>query len=133
MNSRGARACGRSQTAWIWIIFGLRLSRPTRSRRGWSSSGRWTVSPTLKARVISPRRSSRSSARAGRGGNLADPAQELPRPRSRRESLETEARHFVEAEHDWNILLQRLVELVEAVGAREHKLGRSNTRAVAGS
>jgi len=51
---------------------------------------------------------------------LADAALEVIRDASLRESLETKARHFVEAEHDWKPLLQRMVELVETVGAREH-------------
>jgi hypothetical protein len=49
-----------------------------------------------------------------------------------RESLETQARNCVEAEHDWKTLLHRLVELVEAVGMRENRPGRSNARAVKG-
>jgi polysaccharide biosynthesis protein PslH len=63
---------------------------------------------------------------------FADAALEVIRDASLRESLEMQARHFVEAEHDWNTLLQRLVELVEAVGMRENRPGRSNARAVKG-
>jgi len=63
---------------------------------------------------------------------LADAALEVIRDATLRESLETQARHFVEAEHDWKPLLQRMAELVETVGAREHEPGRSNTRAIAG-
>src|SRR5215475_8220776 len=63
---------------------------------------------------------------------FADAALEVIRDASLRESLETQARHFVEAEHDWKTLLQRLVELVEAVGMREDRPGRSNARAVKG-
>jgi len=61
---------------------------------------------------------------------FADAALEVIRDASLRESLETRARHFVEAEHHWKPLLQRLVELVEAVGGREKRPGRSNARAI---
>jgi sugar transferase (PEP-CTERM/EpsH1 system associated) len=64
---------------------------------------------------------------------FAAAALEVIRGASLRESLETQARNFVEAEHDWKSLLQRVVELVETVGAREHKPVRSNIRAIAGS
>jgi sugar transferase (PEP-CTERM/EpsH1 system associated) len=63
---------------------------------------------------------------------FANAALEVIRDASLRESLEAHARHFVEAEHDWNTLLQRLVELVETVGRRENKPGRSNARAISG-
>ncbi|HEV2667570.1 MAG TPA: TIGR03087 family PEP-CTERM/XrtA system glycosyltransferase [Blastocatellia bacterium] len=63
---------------------------------------------------------------------FADAALEVIRDASLRESLETQARHFVEAEHDWKPLLQRLVELVESVGGRENRPGRSNARAISG-
>jgi sugar transferase (PEP-CTERM/EpsH1 system associated) len=61
---------------------------------------------------------------------FADAALEVTRNARLRESLETQARHFVEDKHDWKPLLQRLVELVEAVGRRENRLGKSNVRAV---
>jgi sugar transferase (PEP-CTERM/EpsH1 system associated) len=61
---------------------------------------------------------------------FADAALEVIRDARLRESLETQARHFVENEHEWKPLLQRLVELVEAVGRRENRLARSNVRAV---
>jgi sugar transferase (PEP-CTERM/EpsH1 system associated) len=64
---------------------------------------------------------------------FADATLEVIHDASLRESLETRARQFVEAEHDWNSLLQRMVDLVESVGAREHNLSRSNTRAIAGN
>jgi sugar transferase (PEP-CTERM/EpsH1 system associated) len=63
---------------------------------------------------------------------FADAALEVIRDASLRESLETQARQFVEAEHDWKTLLKKMVELVEAVGRRETKAGRSNARAVKG-
>lgn len=64
---------------------------------------------------------------------FAGAALEVLRDESLRESLEMRARYYVEAEHDWKPLLQKLVELIEAVGARENKPGRPNTRAAAGS
>jgi glycosyltransferase involved in cell wall biosynthesis len=64
---------------------------------------------------------------------FADATLEVIHDASLRESLETRARQFVEAEHDWKFLLQGMVDLVETVGAREHNLSRSNTRAIAGS
>src|SRR5262245_48502326 len=63
---------------------------------------------------------------------FADAALEVIRDASLREGLETQARHFVEAEHDWTPLLQRLVELVESVGGRENRPERSNARAISG-
>jgi len=62
---------------------------------------------------------------------FAGAALEVMRDESLRESLEMRARRFVEAEHDWKPLLQKLVELIETVGAREHKPGRPDTRAIA--
>jgi len=46
--------------------------------------------------------------------------------------LEMRARYFVEAEHDWKPLLQKLVELVEAAGRRENRPGKPNARAIGG-
>jgi glycosyltransferase involved in cell wall biosynthesis len=69
---------------------------------------------------------------AGSPRRFADAALEVIRDASLRENLETQARRFVEAEHDWKTLLHRLVELVEAVGRRENKPGRSNARAMKG-
>ncbi len=69
---------------------------------------------------------------AGSPRRFADAALEVIRDANLRESLETQARHFVEAQHDWKPLLQRLIELVEAVGGRENKPGRLNARAVKG-
>jgi sugar transferase (PEP-CTERM/EpsH1 system associated) len=63
---------------------------------------------------------------------FADAALEIIRNASLRESLETQARQFVEAEHDWKTLLKKMVELVEAVGRRENTAGRSNARAMKG-
>ncbi|HEU0184790.1 MAG TPA: TIGR03087 family PEP-CTERM/XrtA system glycosyltransferase [Blastocatellia bacterium] len=64
---------------------------------------------------------------------FADATLEVIHDASLRESLETRARQFVEAEHDWKSLLQRMVDLVESVGTREHNLSRSNIRAIAGN
>jgi sugar transferase (PEP-CTERM/EpsH1 system associated) len=62
---------------------------------------------------------------------FADTTLEVIRDESLRESLELRARYFVEAEHDWNPLHQKLVELIEAVGARAQKQGRPDSRAIA--
>jgi sugar transferase (PEP-CTERM/EpsH1 system associated) len=62
---------------------------------------------------------------------FADAALEVIRDPGLRESLEARARHLVEAEHDWKPLLQKLVELVEAVGVSQNKPGKSNSRAIA--
>jgi sugar transferase (PEP-CTERM/EpsH1 system associated) len=64
---------------------------------------------------------------------FADATLEVIHDASLRETLETRARQFVEAEHDWKSLLQKMVDLIETVGAREHNIGRSDTRAIAGS
>jgi len=64
---------------------------------------------------------------------FADAALEVIHDANLRESLETQARQFVEAEHNWKSLLQRMVDLVETVGARDHNISRSNTRAIANS
>jgi polysaccharide biosynthesis protein PslH len=64
---------------------------------------------------------------------FANATLEVIRDANLRESLETQARSFVESDHDWKSLLQRMVDLVETVGAREHNLGRTDTRAIAGS
>ena len=57
---------------------------------------------------------------------FADAALEVIRDASLRENLETQVRRFVEAEHDWKTLLQRLVELVErSEGARTNPVDRS--------
>ncbi len=68
---------------------------------------------------------------AGSPEDFAGAALEVIRNASLRESMERRARHFVETEHDWNPLLQKLIELVEAAGMRENRQGRSNIRAIA--
>jgi glycosyltransferase involved in cell wall biosynthesis len=47
-----------------------------------------------------------------------------------RESLGWHARSFVEAEHDWQPLLQRLIELVESVAQRQSESANSKSRKV---
>src|SRR5262245_5605248 len=69
---------------------------------------------------------------AGSPRRFADAAFEIIRNRNLRESLEAQARRFVEAEHDWKILLHRLVELVETVGGREKRPGKQSARALHG-
>jgi polysaccharide biosynthesis protein PslH len=64
---------------------------------------------------------------------FADATLDVIHDASLRETLETQSRRFVEAEHDWKFLLQKIVDLVETVGAREHNIVRSNTRAIASS
>lgn len=64
---------------------------------------------------------------------FADATLEVIHDASLRETLETRARQFVEAEHDWKSLLQKMVDLVETAGAREHNISSSNTRAIAGN
>ncbi|MGH9766596.1 MAG: TIGR03087 family PEP-CTERM/XrtA system glycosyltransferase [Blastocatellia bacterium] len=68
---------------------------------------------------------------AGAPERFADAALEVIRDESLRESLERRARRFVEVEHDWKPLLQKLVELVEAAGGRENRPGRPDSRAMA--
>jgi len=111
---------------------------PLRRARG-ARSGVLEVMAAGKAVVASP--GAVAGLRVVNGEHLmiadsplkfADAALEVIRDASLRKSLEMQARHFVEAEHDWKTLLQRLVELVEAVGMRENMPGRSNARAVKG-
>jgi polysaccharide biosynthesis protein PslH len=111
---------------------------PLRSARG-ARGGILEVMAAGKAVVASP--DAVAGLRVVKGEHLmiadsprkfADAALEVIRDASLRESLETQARHFVEDEHDWKTLLHRLVELVEAVGMRENRPGRSNARAVKG-
>jgi sugar transferase (PEP-CTERM/EpsH1 system associated) len=55
---------------------------------------------------------------------------EIIRDETLRHSLETRARRFVEFEHDWQPLLERLTKLIEAVGSRQVRPVRSNIRAI---
>lgn len=47
-----------------------------------------------------------------------------------REQLGEQARQFVELEHDWKPLLQKLADLLEAVGQRRTESERANIRAI---
>jgi glycosyltransferase involved in cell wall biosynthesis len=62
---------------------------------------------------------------------FADAALEVIRNSSLRESLETRARYLVEIEHAWKPLLQKLVDLVETVGRRDERSGKTSIRAIA--
>jgi sugar transferase (PEP-CTERM/EpsH1 system associated) len=64
-------------------------------------------------------------------GKFAEATLEVIRDGGLRQGLEMRARRLVETEHDWGPLLQKLVELVEAVAAREREPRRPNTRAIA--
>src|SRR5262249_15155741 len=63
---------------------------------------------------------------------FADAVLEIIRDRDLRERLGEEARLFVEIEHDWAPLLQKLVGLVETVGARPKAPEKSGVRAISG-
>jgi sugar transferase (PEP-CTERM/EpsH1 system associated) len=69
---------------------------------------------------------------AGSPRRFADAVFDVIRNRNLRESLEAQARRFVEAEHDWKTLLHRLVELIETVGGREKRPGKQSARALRG-
>ena len=56
---------------------------------------------------------------------------ETIRDESLRENLGFRARRFVETEHNWQPLLQKLIELVETVGERRPESERTNVRAIA--
>lgn len=56
---------------------------------------------------------------------------ECIRDENLRENLGFRARRFVEVEHNWQPLLQKLIELVETVGQRRPESERTNVRAIA--
>ena len=56
---------------------------------------------------------------------------ELIRDKSLRDSLGWRARRFVEIEHNWQPILQKLIELIESVGQRRSESERSSVRAIA--
>lgn len=56
---------------------------------------------------------------------------EIIRDESLRERLSWNARRFVETEHDWQPVLQKLIDLVESVGQRKNESGGTNIRAIA--
>ncbi len=62
--------------------------------------------------------------------SFAGAVMEVIRDAGLRESLEARARYFVELEHDWQPLLQRLIELIQAAGTRETPANRSNVHAI---
>jgi sugar transferase (PEP-CTERM/EpsH1 system associated) len=59
---------------------------------------------------------------------FADAVLDILRDQALREQLGAQARLFVEREHDWTPLLQKLAGLVETVGARPKTSGRSGAR-----
>ncbi len=64
---------------------------------------------------------------------FADAVLEIIRDPELRHRLGEDARLFVEREHDWAPLLQKLVGLVETVGARPKASRRSGFRTISGS
>lgn len=56
---------------------------------------------------------------------------ETMRDENLRERLGWQARRFVETEHDWRPVLQKLTELIESVGQRRNESGNTNIRAIA--
>lgn len=56
---------------------------------------------------------------------------ETIRDESLRERLGWRARRFVETEHDWQPLQQKLAELIETVGQRRPEVEQTNVRAIA--
>jgi glycosyltransferase involved in cell wall biosynthesis len=65
-------------------------------------------------------------------GLFAEAVLGIIRDRSLRQRLGEEARLFVETEHDWSPLLQKLVGLVETVGMRPKAPEKSEVRAISG-
>ncbi len=68
---------------------------------------------------------------AGTPQAFAEAVIEIIRDENLRESLGRQARRFVEFEHDWEPLLQKLAEMIEAAGARAIQSARPNLRAIA--
>ncbi len=68
---------------------------------------------------------------AGTPQAFADAVLEVIRDEKLRESLGMRARNFVEVEHDWGPLLKKLLELVEAAGARAVQSKGPDIRAIA--
>lgn len=62
---------------------------------------------------------------------FATAALELIRDKSLRDSLGWRARRFVEIEHNWQPILQKLIELIESVGQRPTESERTSIRAIA--
>ena len=63
--------------------------------------------------------------------SFAEAVIEVIRDENLRLRLGNRARVFVETEHDWKPVLQKLTQLVEAVGSREAQSGKTNIRAIA--
>ena len=61
---------------------------------------------------------------------LAHQIVSLIRDENMRATLGEGARHYVEEHHDWAPLLQRLVEMLEVIGARYAQIGSAETRSV---
>jgi polysaccharide biosynthesis protein PslH len=64
---------------------------------------------------------------------FADAVLALIRDPDLRRRLGEDARRFVEREHDWAPLLQKLVGLIETAGARPKSSGRPDFRSISGS
>ena len=56
---------------------------------------------------------------------------EIIRDASLRERLGWQARRFVESEHDWQPVLQKLIDLIESIAQRRTDSGGTNIRAIA--
>jgi glycosyltransferase involved in cell wall biosynthesis len=68
---------------------------------------------------------------AGDPRSFAEAVVEVIRDENLRLRLGNRARAFVETEHDWKPVLQKLTQLVETVGAREARSEKPNVRAIA--
>ncbi len=68
---------------------------------------------------------------ANTAAEFAEATVQVIRDQSLRQRLGWNARRFVELEHDWQPLLQRLVELVESAGQRRIETESRNVRAIA--
>jgi len=68
---------------------------------------------------------------AGTANEFAEAVIRVIRDDSLRNRLSWNARRFVEIEHDWHPLLQKLVELVESAGQRRWETESRNVRAIA--
>lgn len=68
---------------------------------------------------------------AASANEFAEAAVQAIRDEALRKRLGWNARRFVEIEHDWQPLLQRLIELVESAGQRRIETESRNVRAIA--
>jgi len=62
---------------------------------------------------------------------FATAALELIRDKGLRDGLGWRARRFVEIEHNWQPILQKLIELIESVGQRQTESEKTSVRAIA--